>query len=58
LLGIIFALFVSLFIEPTGLYSGGTTAFFQGIARFIRVIIYEKTHLSENEGKLIYSIMF
>lgn len=58
LLAIFLAVFLALLIENSGLYSGGTAAFFQGIARMIHCVIDKYGNLSDEVNKIIYNLLF
>ena len=59
-LGIVDAIFTLLFVEITGLYSGGFAAFCQGLSRFFFVLLNKKIPNAANQGwiKYIYNAMF
>jgi hypothetical protein len=56
--GALLGVFTSLFIENTGLYTGGTGAFFQGIARVVQTSIRKGDSMSDAELHLLYNSLF
>lgn len=58
ILAIFLAVFLALLIENSGLYSGGTAALFQGIARMVHCAIDKYGNLSPSANKIIYNLLF
>jgi hypothetical protein len=57
-LGVLTALLAAMLIESTGLYAGGTSAFFQGIARITYVCMSKYSGTSENVNNVIFNGLF
>lgn len=57
IIGVFMGVGTLLFVEATGLYAGGTAAFFQGVARLINVAIQKK--FGEQDWiDIVYNILF
>ncbi len=57
LLGVIMSFIVLLVVESTGLYTGGVTALFQGVARLANVIMYE-AGVDATTTSIVYNVLF
>jgi hypothetical protein len=56
-LGLVVSFFTTLFIKNTSLYTGGTSAFFYGIARVVRTAL-EIKGTSESTTNVVYNGLF
>jgi hypothetical protein len=65
IVGLVMSFVTALLVEQTGLYVGGTSAFCQGIARFVLVVIVKHEHpnidgevtISTN-AHMVYLVLF
>ena len=56
-LGAFFSIATLFFIQNTGLYSGGSTAIFQGLARLVNTVMNVQEY-GETITRIVYNLMF
>jgi hypothetical protein len=57
LLGVIYSLATTIFVKNTSLYTGGTSAFFFGIARLVQTYLDTKG-VDEQTVSIVYNGLF